>query len=483
MSARVASFVVRKVENHYTFLFPDLPYWFMVDSEEKRNITEQLFCDIKQHGSINHAIRNFKLQGPLPEGLEDLIETLKKAGVLKPVQDQKPKPVPKLPRIAQVSVEVTTSCNLTCQHCSVAAGIPRKDELSIQEIHSFLTEVIQLMKGRKEVVITGGEPLVRADIFETLEICHDLGFKRILFLTNGTLLTQKTGEALRELNEKIEMRNKPEKLVQRLHVQVSIDGAEATHDSIRGRNSWRRAVQGIKILKDNNISTTIGMVLNNRNVDDISSVIELAAEMECSVGFSSMVKTGRASKEELEPVSASKAIPVIMEYLERDPVYLKYLTNFPCSPYIIAFQNLIKFRYCGTGWATVYLDSTGNIYPCQIGATIPEFRAGNIREKSFPKIWQYAPILKKLRKLHVDTLSDQCRQCEIRYFCSGGCRSEAYMNTGHLNGMDPKCLMGENKETAWGALKMMMRYPQILKEVSELGIVRLMEDLFEEMST
>ena len=483
MSARVVSFVVRKVENHYIFLFPDLPYWFMVDSEEKRNIIEQLFCSIQQHGSIDYAIRNFELQGPLPEGLKDLIETLKKAGVLEPSQKQNPKPVPKLPRIARVSVEVTADCNLTCQHCSVAAGIPRENELSLQEIRSFLTEVIQLMKGRKEVVITGGEPFLRTDIFEILEICHNLGFKRILFLTNVTLLTQEIGNSLRELNEKIEMQNKPEKLVQRLHVQVSIDGAETTHDSIRGKNSWKRAVQGIRILKDNNISTTIGMVLNNRNIDDIPQVIELAAEMECSVGFSSMVKTGRASEEELEPVSSSRAIPVIMEYLERDPVYLKYLTNFPCSPYIIAFQNLIKFRYCGTGWATVYLDSTGNIYPCQIGATIPEFKAGNIRERSFREIWQHAPILKKLRKIHVDTLNDQCRQCEIRYFCGGGCRSEAYLTTGHLNGMDPKCVMGENKETAWGALKMMVRYPQILEEVSELGIVRLMEDLFEEMDT
>ena len=480
MSTEVSPFIVRKVENQFIFLFPDLPYWFMVDSEEKRDFITQLFGNIQQHG-INHTLQLLRVQG-LPEGLEDLIETLKKAGVFNPGQKQPPRPVPELPRIAQVSVEVTTACNLTCQHCSVAAGTPRKNELSFQEIHTFLTEAVQLMKGRREVVITGGEPLLRADIFDILQICHNLKFKRILFLTNGTLLTQKTGKILKELNEKIEMQNTPETLVQRLHVQVSIDGAETTHDSIRGKTSWKKAVQGITILKDNDITTTIGMVLNNRNINDVPAVIELAAQMECSVGFSSMVRAGRAAKG-LEPVSASRVIPIIMQYLDDNPKYLKYLINFPCSPYIIAFQNLIKFRYCGTGWATVYLDSIGNIYPCQIGATIPELKAGNIHDSSFLKIWQSAPILKELRQLHVDTLNDQCNQCEIRYFCGGGCRSEAYMSTGDLHGMDPKCLMGETKETAWGALQMMVRYPGVLQEVSELGIVRLMEDLFEEMST
>ncbi|MBU7028216.1 MAG: radical SAM protein [Theionarchaea archaeon] len=483
MSTKVTPFVTRRIENHYIFLFPDIPYWFIVDSEEKHDIVVQLFDNIQQCESISQATETLLIKGQAPEELKDLIRTLEKAGVFTPFQNQPPRPVPHLPRIAQVSVEVTKACNLTCQHCSVTGGTPRKDELTFQEIHTFLTEAVQLMKGRKEVVITGGEPFLRSDIFEILEICHDLKFKRILFLTNGTLITKEIGVTLGDLNRRIEKQNTSEKLIQRLYVQVSIDGAESTHDLIRGKNSWKRAIQGTKILKDNGISTTIGMVLNTCNIKDVEAVIELASKLDCSVGFSSMVKTGRATQKNLKPVPASRIIPIVMQYIERDPRYLKYLTNFPCSPYIIAFQNLIKFRYCGTGWATVYLNSIGDIYPCQIGATVPEFKAGNIRDTPFSEIWEHAPILKKLRKLHVDSLNDQCSKCEIRYFCGGGCRTEAYLNTGSINGMDPKCLMDENKETAWGALQLMVKYPQVLQEVSELGIVRLMEDLFEEMST
>jgi radical SAM protein with 4Fe4S-binding SPASM domain len=477
----IIPFVVRRIENHYIFLFADIPYWFMVDSKEKHDTVIQLFDNIRQYGNTGEAIKNLHVTDQLSEELEDLITLLTKAGVFTSSPRQPPRPVPRLPRIAQVSIEVTTACNLTCQHCSVTAGPPQKNELTLQEIHTFLTEVVQLMKGRKEIVITGGEPLLRRDIFRILEICHNLKFKRILFLTNGTLLTKEMGETLGELNRRIEKQNTPGTLMQRLYVQVSIDGTEPTHDFIRGKPSWKKAVQGIKILKDNNISTTMGMVLNTCNIHDVEAVIELAKKLDCSVGFSSMVKTGRAAKEQLEPVSASSVIPVIMQYIERDPHYLKYLTNFPCSPYIIAFQNLIKFRYCGTGWATVYLNSTGDIFPCQIGATVPEFKAGNICETPFCEIWEHAPILKRLRRLHVDTLNEQCAQCEIRFFCGGGCRTEAYLNTGHIHGMDPKCLIGENKETAWGAFHMMVKYPQVLQEVSELGIVQLMEDLFEEM--
>lgn len=484
MPAKIPPFVVRRIEDHYLFLFSDIPYWFMVDSEEEKSILQRFFDGMNQYENIEQALEDIKSNNNLNDDLNNLIVTLKKAGIFTPSnQNEIPKPVPHLPRIAQVSLEITRACNLSCKHCSVTAGTPRKNELTFQELHTFLTDAVQLMKGRKEVVITGGEPFLRPDIFEILEICYNLKFKRILILTNGTVMNEELGERLKELNDRIEKQNTPDKLVQRLHVQVSIDGKESTHNLIRGPNAWQRAVQGIKILKDNNISTTLGMVVNQVNINDVGAVIELAGNLDCGVGFSSMVETGRAAKESLGTVSAARVIPVIMEYLERDPSYLKYLANFPCSPYIIAFRNLIKFRYCGTGWATVYLDSAGNIYPCQIGATVPEFKAGNIRETPFCEIWQHSPILKKLRRLHVNTLNNQCSTCEIRYFCGGGCRTQAYLNTGCLDGMDPKCLLGENKGTAWGAFRFMAKYPEILEEVSELGIVRLMEGLFEEMST
>lgn len=482
MKPGIAHYIVQKVKNHFVFLFPDIPYWFIVDSLEKKAILQQLFQNIQECG-MERGIKNLEAKGLLSQELKDFIETLKRAHVLNPPRKNLTKLAPELPRLAQVSVEVTKACNLACQHCSVAAGIARKDELSLQEIHAFLVEVVRLMKGRKEVVITGGEPFLRPDIFEILNICRNLGFKRILLLTNGTLLTQETGENLGQLNECIEAQNTQEKLVQRLHIQVSIDGIESTHDMIRGRNSWEKAVHGVKILRENNISTNIGMVLNNRNINDVGDVIELAGELGCSVGFSSMVKTGRASQNSIEPVPASRVVPFIRKFIEKDPIYLKYLANFPLSPFIIAFQNLIKFRYCGTGWATVYLDSGGNVYPCQIGATVPEFWTGNIRQTPFSQIWQHSLLLKQLRALHVDTLNEKCSQCEIRYFCGGGCRTEAYLSTSQLNGIDPKCIMGEKKECAWSALRIMIEYPHILEEVSELAIVRLMEDLFEEMGT
>ncbi len=481
MTTEVAPFVIHRIQNHFIFLFPDIPYWFMVDSKEKRDTLKQLFHDIRDTG-MDQAIDAFKMQKRMSRELEDFIETLKNAGIFTPPHGQAARPVPQLPRMAQLSIEVTKACNLLCQHCSVAAGSPRENEITLKEIDAFLAEVIQLMKGRREIVVTGGEPFLREDIFEILEICHRLMFKRILLLTNGTLITKRVGEVLGELNDRIERQNTPDKLIQRLHIQVSIDGTEETHDSIRGQNSWKRAVRGIGFLKDNNISTTVGMVLNNHNIRDVGAVIKLAGEMECSVGFSSMVKTGRAKDKEIEPVPASRVIPVVMKFIEKDPLYLKYLANFPLSPYVIAFQNLIKFRYCGTGWATVYMDSSGDVYPCQIGATIPEFKLGSIRETPFRQIWQHSPLLRELRSLHVDTLNDQCSHCEIRYFCGGGCRTEAYLSTGRLNGMDPKCIMGEKKKCAWGALRLIVKHPRVLEEVSELAIVRLMEDLFEEMS-
>ena len=483
MSLQIAPFVVRKIEDHYLFLFPDIPYWFTVDSKEKGDTVIQFLDQVQILDTIDQGFQGLDPDGPYMEDLHELFEVLKKAYVFTPHMQEKGKPIPRIPRIAQVSVEVTKACNLTCQHCSVAAGSPRENELFIDEINVLLREVIHLMKGRKEVVITGGEPFLRSDIFDILELGHSFGFKRILLLTNGTLIGREIGEKLSELNRRIELQNTPQTLKQQLSIQVSIDGGEATHDRIRGENAWKRAINGIKILKENDIFTSIAMVLNDKNIDDVPAVIELAGTLECPLGFSSMVQTGRGSSGALNPVSSSKVIPMVMKYMERDPRYIKYLANFPHSPYVIAFQNLIKFRYCGTGWATVYIDSGGDVFPCQIGATVPEFKVGNIRQTSFTEIWEHAPLLKKLRNLHVDTLNERCAGCEIRYFCGGGCRTEAYLATGRLDGISPKCLMGEYKQCAWGAFQMIVKYPQILDEVSELGIVRLMEGLFEEMAT
>ena len=483
MSLQIAPFIVRKIENHYLFLFPDIPYWFTVDSQEKRDTVIWFLHRIQNLDTVDQNIRGLDTGGPYAKDLHDLFEALKKAQVLTPHMEKKGTPVPRIPRIAQVSVEVTKGCNLTCQHCSVAAGSPRENELSVSEINTLLREVIYLMKGRKEVVITGGEPFLRSDIFDILELGQSLGFKRILLLTNGTLIGEEIGEKLSELNQRIESQNTQETLKQQLSIQVSIDGREPTHDSIRGKNAWKRAINGIKILKEHDIFTSMAMVLNDKNIVDVPAVIELAGTLDCSLGFSSMVQTGRGGSGVLNSVNSSRVIPVVMEYMERDPRYIKYLANFPHSPYVIAFQNLIKFRYCGTGWATVYINSGGDVFPCQIGATVPEFKVGNIRQTSFTEIWEHAPLLKKLRNLHVDTLNEQCAACEIRYFCGGGCRTEAYLATGRLDGMSPKCLMGEYKQCAWGAFQLIVKYPQILEEVSELGIVRLMEGLFEEMAT
>jgi radical SAM protein with 4Fe4S-binding SPASM domain len=482
---RISDFYsVRKIEDQYLFLFPDVPYWFMVNSEEKRTLIEDFLDHSKLSANIDQEVQEFKERWQLGDDFEEFITDLKHAGVfLSPDEKSLPRPVPDLPRLAQVAMEVTKACNLTCKHCSISAGDPRAEELTLEELRSFLTEVITLMKGRKEVIITGGEPFMRSDIFETMEVCQALGFKRIVVLTNGTLIGERMGERLKELNERIEMKNTSKELVQRLHIQVSVDGLEKTHDFIRGRNTWKKAIRAARILRSNTIATSLGMVVSKLNFNDVEEVIKVAAALDCNIGFSSLIMTGRATEGILDPIPVNRVIPIIIDYLEQNPTHLKYLTNFPHSPYIIAFRNLIKFRYCGTGWATVYLDSEGHIYPCSLGATVPEFRAGNIRENSFHEIWQHSPILKKLRTLHVDTLNTQCSTCELRYFCGGGCRTQAYLSTRTLDGMDPKCIIGENKGTAWGAFRLMVKHPQILEEVSELGIVRLMEGLFEEMNT
>ncbi|MHA1460459.1 MAG: SPASM domain-containing protein, partial [Promethearchaeota archaeon] len=110
------------------------------------------------------------------------------------------------------------------------------------------------------------------------------------------------------------------------------------------------------------------------------------------------------------------------DYLKRDYYSVMKTT---CS-----YSN--KVLYCGTGLKTILIDSDGGVYPCP-NHCLPEFKIGNIYEQSFIEIWLNNPILNKLRLTYdIRQLNDTCSNCPVKFWCSGGCRGEAYENTRNL---------------------------------------------------
>jgi radical SAM protein with 4Fe4S-binding SPASM domain len=484
-------FLLRKRENITAFLFSDAPYWFVNKDRLTAEINHSILnlCDGRHYVKEIISFVGENLRFNRSEAMNyvmNFLNTLEKAGALVDDPSNKAKlspvinlPIPKTPHLAQGSIVLTQACNLRCKHCAVEAGAPLPNELTKEEIYSLMETFIQLMKARKEIVFTGGEPFLRKNLlFNLLDFADSLGYQRILLLTNGTLIDSLTIDNLVEFNEHFK-RDKDR--FKDFVIQISVEGYKEMHEWIRGKGTWEKTVNAVKALANTKITTSISMVVQKENFQDVPKVLQLAHRIGVSVGFSSICLTGRALKNKMQIIPIHKIVPILRSFMEKNPGYCKQVMQFPCSPYIITLRKLIRFKYCGTGWTTVYTDSNGDVYPCPLSATIPEkkFKAGNIREQPFLEIWRDSSVLKNLRAFSVDNINEKCAKCDVRYFCGGGCRTEAFLE-GDIKGCSPKCHLGEYRNMVWECIWLLAQFPQLYQEMSNLGVVKLLKSTFEE---
>ena len=463
----ICRYVVRKRNGFYAFLFPDAPYWFVVDNAMSYNLNIKILDMCNGHNSVNDIIN--ELAKKVPTSVDELslyvktfLNTLEKANAIRLSTDLKIEPVietKELPHLGDVSIGVTSRCNLTCKHCYIGEREQMSDELKTREIKKFLKDVVALMGVKKELTLTGGEPFLREDIIEILDHAVSLGFQKIFVITNGTLLSRETVLKLSEFNEKF--KRSDEEGNKEFAIQVSIDGFKDTHEWVRGKGTWEKAVEAVKLLKENKITTIMTMIVHDRNFRDIPKIIQLAKRLKVPVNIESIIPIGKAKEHGLKVIPANKFIKYFYSNIGDDPELANILIGNPFSTCIVVLRNLVKLRSCGAGSSTVYLHSNGDVYPCPLFQGLPEFMAGNIREKPFLEIWKNAPILKELRSLHVDTMNEKCSKCDVRYFCGGGCRADAYVNSGNIKGVPSKCSSGEYIELVWESIWLLTRYPHL----------------------
>jgi sulfatase maturation enzyme AslB (radical SAM superfamily) len=159
--------------------------------------------------------------------------------------------------------EITGACNLRCKHCLSDAGKKAPDELNTQEVKDLI-DVLEKMKVFY-VNFSGGEPLVRPDIFEILEYASQKKMG-IDLLTNGSLITQEVIDRFENTNI--------------FHVQVSLDGIGGNHDDFRGIDgAFERSIEAIRLLRKANYGVSISSAVTKQNIDEIPKIIDLAVEL------------------------------------------------------------------------------------------------------------------------------------------------------------------------------------------------------------
>ena len=308
-----------------------------------------------------------------------------------------------------MSWNVTRECNMKCSHCYINATKKKlKNELTTQEAKNLMDQIHQV--STPLLILSGGEPLLRPDIFELISYGTKIGLKMGLG-SNGSLIDEPVARKLKKAGIAT--------------VSISLDSNIATqHDEFRGvTGAWEKAVQACKALRKNNILVQVNTTLTQQNynqIDDIMSLAENIGVENFHLFF--LVPTGRGTK--LTDISPEKYEEMITKTFAKTANH-KLNVRPSCAP---QFMRIAKgmgldmrqwIRGCIAGQYYCRIYPNGDVTPCPY---LP-IKLGNIREKSFKEIWFNSKVFKDLR--NPNSLKGKCGACDYRSLC-GGCRARAY---------------------------------------------------------
>ncbi len=345
------------------------------------------------------------------------------------------KDTPPIPPLRLLAWETTRRCNLDCRHCRAAATQgPYPGELSTDEGKKLLSDVATL--GQVVIILTGGEPLLREDIFELTEYGHKLGH-RMVMAVNGTLLTPAIARRLKEVG------------IQRL--SISLDGASAaSHDGLRAvAGAFAGALAGIEACKAAGLPFQVNTTVTRDNLKELPAIHDLAIKLGAAAHHVFvLVPTGRGAEiadQLVTPAEYEETLRWLLARQKEGVIHLKptcapqfyrlwredaHARGEKITPQTHGMEAMTKGCLGGQGFA--FVSYRGEVQACGYLDLV----AGNIREQPFPEIWANSGLFRQLRA--VDDYHGKCHACQYRKVC-GGCRARAWAMTGDALAEDPIC--------------------------------------------
>jgi len=345
------------------------------------------------------------------------------------------------PRLHLVAWEITRSCNLFCAHCRGSATADTyKDELTTSECFRLIDQIVEV--GRPILILTGGEPLSRPDVFEIARYASDKGL-RVVMGTNGTLITEEIAASLKEVP------------VSRVGISLDFPVADL-QDKFRGQSgAFDAALRGIAHAREAGIEVQINSTVTRLNVDYLDDLLDLALELG-AVAFHPfmLVPTGRGMglrEVELSPERYEETLNWIYER-QKDlgdriffkptdaPHYLRVMKQRQAEDGQEMMSaaagrhpgNTIT-RGCLAGTGFCFVSYQGKVKGCGY----LDVEAGDIRKETFAQVWSSSPLFNELRDL--SNIKGKCGACEYKRIC-GGCRARAYEATGDYLEAEPYCI-------------------------------------------
>lgn len=363
--------------------------------------------------------------------------------------------------------ETTKGCNLKCLHCrAVPEMMTSKEDLSTEEGFKLIDQIVEF--SNPILVLSGGEPLYRRDIFDLATYGINKGL-RLSLATNGTLIDSKMADKIRDTGF--------------ARVAISLDGGNAaTHDKFRAiPGSFKAALDGIKILIDRGVSAQINTTIAKHNYKELPEILDLALKLGvdalhtfllvpvgCGVDIAEDQMVSADVYEEilnwfydqskLHPIDLKATCAPHYFRVRAERILSEKKAGLKPTPFIPHGTRLkaghvdkvtipksagatvkasthglsAMTKGCLAGTGVCFISHKGEVFPC---GYLPA-KAGDVRKEQFKDIWHFSKVFGNLR--NPDLLKGKCGICEFKHICLG-CRARAYSATGDYLDEEPFC--------------------------------------------
>jgi 12,18-didecarboxysiroheme deacetylase len=345
---------------------------------------------------------------------------------------------------------VTKACNLRCIHCYASAdNRPSENELTTEEGFRLLEDLAQF--GCPVVLFSGGEPLVRPDIFDLIAYAVRLGLRAVLS-TNGTLIDHVLAKELKKFGLS--------------YVGISLDGIGEVHDRFRGsKGCFEKVIQAIENCQREGLKVGLRFTINKFNAEEIPKVFDFVEEMKIPrICFYHLVYAGRGTKlmeYDLSHEETRKWVDYIIDRTKElhdkgHKVEVLTVDNHADGPYLYlrmkregnpraeeVYQLLLMNGGNNSGVGIGCVSWDGEVHADQFWR---HYSFGNVRKRPFSEIWMDTsdPLMAKLKekKKHV---KGRCAKCRFLEVCGGNFRVRAEAATGDTWAPDPACYLTDEE--------------------------------------
>ena len=322
--------------------------------------------------------------------------------------------------------EITRACALACKHCrAIAQPQAHPDELTLEEAMTLVDQIAELAPPM--LVLTGGDPMMRRDIFDIISRATERGLRVALSPAATNRLVNADFAALRAAGV--------------VSMSLSLDGAtQATHDRFRGvPHTFERTLQAARAAMAAGIQLQINTTLAKSTLGEMDAFIELMCELKPDVwSVFVLVPTGRATADDLPTAEELETVWQRLESLRHElPFAIKTTEGHHYRRVLMQAakqggqppRHMIPTR---DGKGVLFISHTGEVQP---SGFLP-LTAGNVRTDDLATLYRTHPIFVQLR--NDDALGGKCGQCEYRRIC-GGSRARAYGSCGDMMAAEPLC--------------------------------------------